>query len=194
MSKKTIYGLGLLTLIAFPVVGLVLLFFFKPQDLWAVFQLEKFFHPYTFFGLIIGLVFAKLSLIIFNSSFFASELNQQMKLIASLNLTIFDKFFLSFCAGFGEEILFRSSIQSFLGIWLTSIFFIAIHGYFNPKNGKISLYGLFLLPFILLLGYGLPWFGIWFCIAAHFSYDLLLFLSFRKEEEQVFFRKVKRIP
>jgi len=152
MSKKTIYLLGLLTLIGFPIVGLLLLYFIKNEDLLAVFQLEKFLHPYTFFGFIIGLIFAKISLLIFNSSFFASELNQQMKLIASLNLSVFDKFFLSFCAGFGEEILFRSSVQSFLGIWITSIIFIAIHGYFNPKNGKISLYGLFLLPFILLLG------------------------------------------
>jgi uncharacterized protein len=191
MSKKTIYLLGLLTLLVFPILGILLLYFFKNQPIIAVFQIEKMVHPFTIFGLLIGLVFAKISLVIFNSAFFANELNQQMKLIASLNLTVFDKIFLSFCAGFGEEILFRSSIQSFLGIWITSVLFIAIHGYFNPKNGRISLYGLFLLPFILLLGYGLSWFGIWFCIAAHFSYDLLLFLSFRKEEEQVFFKKVK---
>lgn len=118
----------------------------------------------------------------FQSRIFEHEMQKQEKLILSLNLNTFDKFFLSFCAGFGEEILFRCGIQHWLGIWITSILFIAIHGYFNPKKWRLSLYGLLILPFILSLGYWLEPMGIWFCIAAHFGYDLMLFLSMNQKD------------
>jgi hypothetical protein len=98
-----------------------------------------------------------------------------------MNLNLVDKIFLSFCAGFGEEILFRVGVQHWLGIWITSILFIAIHGYLNPKKWRLSLYGILLLPFILSLGSWLSPMGIWFCIAAHFSYDLMLFISIDRD-------------
>ena len=68
-----------------------------------------------------------------------------------MKITRTDALFISFCAGFGEEILFRTGMQHYLGILITSIFFVAIHGYLNPFNWRYSLYGLIVLPFILLL-------------------------------------------
>src|SRR5690606_18677537 len=124
--------------------------------------------PKTLLGLSWGFIFAVFSMFCFQSKIFSHEMQKQEKMILSLNLTIFDKFFLSFCAGFGEEILFRSGVQHWLGIWITSILFIAIHGYFNPKKWRLSLYVLLILPFILSLGFWLEPIGIWFCIAAHF--------------------------
>jgi membrane protease YdiL (CAAX protease family) len=40
----------------------------------------------------------------------------------------------------------------------------------------MNLYGLLVLPFILILGYSFETYGLWFVASAHFSYDLLLFL------------------
>lgn len=40
----------------------------------------------------------------------------------------------------------------------------------------MNLYGLVVLPFILILGYSFETYGLWFVASAHFSYDLLLFL------------------
>ena len=40
----------------------------------------------------------------------------------------------------------------------------------------MNLYGLLVLPFILILGYSFEIYGLWFVASAHFSYDLLLFL------------------
>lgn len=119
-------------------------------------------------------------------------MKQQRNMILSLKLNFWDKVFLSFCAGFGEEILFRAGMQHWCGIWITSVIFIAIHGYLNPKKPKLAMYGLFLIPFIVSLGFALIPLGIWFCIAAHMSYDLILFLMIKEEEEQVFFKKVEK--
>jgi uncharacterized protein len=182
MDKRTIYLLGIVTLIVFPAIALFVLWFFSSKDPILLLELDKIDFINSLYGLIFGVIYAFFSLWIFSKPFFEGELNQQKKLISSLNLNLFDKIFLSFCAGFGEEILFRVGMQHYLGIWFTSIFFIAIHGYLNPKKPKTAIYGLFLLPFILILAWAYEVFGLWSIIFAHFSYDLVLFLMIKKED------------
>ena len=77
-------------------------------------------------------------------------------------------------AGFGEEILFRACIQQYWGIWITAIFFVAIHGYLNPKDWRLSIYGLFMTFIIVIIGYMYQFFGLWSAIFAHFAIDLYL--------------------
>lgn len=183
MTKKRIYILGIITLMVFPLPAIWALWFFKDLSPWEVIDLSSFLKWPTLLGLAWGVLFALISMKFLHNKWFDQELQKQEQLISSMNLTIFDKVFLSFCAGFGEEILFRSGIQTWGGIWITSIVFIAIHGYLNPKKPRLSLYGLLLMPFILSLGYALEPLGIWFCIAAHFSYDLVLFLYVDEQDE-----------
>jgi membrane protease YdiL (CAAX protease family) len=104
-------------------------------------------------------------------------------ILRSMNLNVGDAIFLSFCAGFGEELLFRSGVQYYLGIVLTSIIFVAIHGYLNPKNWRYSMYGLIVMPFILLLSMGFETFGLWFAISAHFAYDAVLFIAMLQNKD-----------
>ena len=194
MSKLKLYLLGLITLIVFPAAALIALYFIAGLSPLEVLQPDRAWHISTFYGLLFGGLFALMSGLIFSRPFFEQELGQQRKILLSFRLNVLDKLFLSFCAGFGEEVLFRAGIQYWCGIWITSVFFIAIHGYLNPRRWKLALYGLFLIPFIAALGYGFERYGIWFCITAHAVYDLVIFLSLGEEkEEQVFFRKVKRV-
>ena len=72
-------------------------------------------------------------------------------------------------------------MQPYLGWLFTSIFFVALHGYLNPWNWRFSVYGLIILPFIFAISLGFNHFGIWFSIAAHFSYDAVLFTFMIKE-------------
>lgn len=97
------------------------------------------------------------------------------KIVRSMNLNLWDCIFISLCAGIGEELLFRSGVQFYLGPIWTSIIFVAIHGYLNPRNWRVSIYGLIVLPFILVISYGFYEFGLWFSIAAHAAYDFVLF-------------------
>ncbi len=185
MTKKRIYTLGIITLVVFPLPALWALWFFKDLSPWEVLAFDSFFKWPTLAGLAWGVLFAFTSMKFLHNKWFDQELQKQTELISNLNLNVFDKVFLSICAGFGEEILFRSGIQTWGGIWITSIFFIAIHGYLNPKKPRLSLYGLLLIPFILSLGYALEPLGIWFCIAAHFAYDLVLFLYVDDDETEI---------
>lgn len=186
MRKKQVYFLGLLTLCAFPALGFTLWLFIEKTDPIELLVLDTFFKLPTLYGLVIGFLVAFLFLRLFQAPSFKEELLRQKQLISSMNLGAADRVFLSLCAGIGEELLFRACVQQWLGIWITSILFVAIHGYLNPKNWKLSLYGLALLPFVLVMAYGYEYFGLWFSVAAHFAYDLFLFWKIRNEPKDAF--------
>jgi hypothetical protein len=95
-------------------------------------------------------------------------------LIQSLRLSWIDIIFISLCAGFGEELLFRAAIQPLLGIWITAVLFVALHGYLNPKNWKLTVYGLYLVGAIAGLGYLCSNLGVLSAAMAHAVIDIIL--------------------
>jgi membrane protease YdiL (CAAX protease family) len=175
MSNKVLL-LGLLTLIGFPVLGYLWLYGLHFQYVSEFFQWDERFNPIAIgFGLMFGFVYAFIALLFMQAPVF-DGLNSRMEhLIGELKLSLFAGIFLSICAGLGEELLFRAALQPTLGIWMSSILFVAIHGYLNPWNWRFSLYGLIILPFVVILSYGFDHFGLWFAVMAHFAYDAVLF-------------------
>ena len=184
MAKRSIYFLGLITLFIFPIPSFVGLYFFEDIFPLDVLALNDFRIIPILYGTILGLAYGVLSLLLIQAKVFDKMPNRIEHIVKGMNLTILDCVFLSICAGVGEELLFRSGIQFYLGPIITSILFVAIHGYLNPKNWRMSLYGLIVLPFILLIAYAFEEFGLWFCIFAHFSYDLVLFIIISRENKK----------
>lgn len=186
-SKLPFHLLSWLTLIVFPAVGLLLLWFFDNRSiasLWSVFEIDNLSNPINLIGLELGLLYGAFVILISQLPIFNDLTDPQTHLLKSLNLNWADVIFISFCAGFGEEILFRASIQTWLGPWITTFIFIAVHGYFNIKPLKKSLMGILLFPFILIISFAYETFGLWFCVAAHFSYDLLMFSTVLMEKNK----------
>jgi membrane protease YdiL (CAAX protease family) len=183
MSNKVLL-LGLLTLIGFPVLGYLWLYGLHFQYVGEFFQWDERFNPIAIgFGLMFGFVYAFIALLFMQAPVF-DGLNSRMEhLIGELKLSLFAGIFLSICAGLGEELLFRAALQPTLGIWMSSILFVAIHGYLNPWNWRFSLYGLIILPFVVILSYGFDHFGLWFAVMAHFAYDVVLFTAMVRENE-----------
>ncbi len=105
------------------------------------------------------------------------------RLFQSLDLRLPDILFLSFCAGFGEEVLFRAGVQPLLGLWVTSILFVAIHGYLNPTNWRIFVYGAFMTFVIAGVGWLFTSVGLISAIAAHFAIDVVLLLFLTRNQE-----------
>lgn len=126
-------------------------------------------------GIIVGLIVIYIT----DLPYFDKPLSRYKNLLSNLKINIFQAFFLSFCAGFGEEVFFRGAVQPYLGIWLTAIFFVAIHGYFSYKNIPLNVFGIGLTLFIALIGWSAKEFSLWHAIAAHFSYDLVLLMFHR---------------
>ncbi|TNE74035.1 MAG: CPBP family intramembrane metalloprotease [Bacteroidetes bacterium] len=180
MKKSSVYLMGLITLLVFPIPTFLVLYFWEEIPPVEVFQLEKFDVIPVGYGLQFGFIYAIFALLLLRSSVFDGLPKNIEHIVRSMKLSIFDSLFLSLCAGIGEELLFRSGFQYYFDPFLVSIFFIAIHGYFNPMSWRMSLYGLILLPFIVLISYGYYEFGLWFSISAHFMYDFVVFMSIRK--------------
>ena len=101
---------------------------------------------------------------------------------ADLKLNWVAVVFISLCAGIGEELLFRGAIQPLLGIVITAIVFVAIHGYLNPKDWRVSVYGIFMTIIIVLFGWMTDEIGIWSAVIAHAMVDVILLADLGKEE------------
>lgn len=178
--------MGGITLLVFPIPTFLVLHFVEGTSFIDILELENFKLLPVTLGIVLGMVYAFIALAFMQSSVFDELPNRVEQVVKNMRLNILDCIFLSICAGVGEEFLFRSGVQYYLGPWITSVFFVAIHGYLNPMNWRKSLYGLIVLPFILIISFSLEHLGLWFCIGAHFSYDLILFLmmseTFNEEE------------
>lgn len=171
--------MGGVTLLLFPIPTFLVLYFVEGIQPLDVLELQNLQFDPLALGIVVGMLYAVVALAFMQSSVFDPLPNRVESMVKRMNLSIWDCFFLAMCAGVGEELLFRSGVQYYLGPWITSVLFVAIHGYLNPMNWRMSLYGIIVLPFILIISFALEEFGLWFCIGAHFSYDLVLFLMMR---------------
>ena len=175
--------LGLVTLLLFPLPGFFLLDFFHETSWTEFFQIKKIDPISIGYGLEFGFAYAFIAYLFMKAPFFDALPDRVDRILTNLPLTYSDGIFLSACAGIGEELLFRAGIQPLLGPWITSVVFVALHGYLNPWNWKFSMYGLIVLPFIVVISFGFVHFGLWFSIAAHFAYDAVLFVIMIKEKK-----------
>lgn len=175
--------LGLVTLLIFPIPGYFISSYYNEVLFTEFLQVKRIEIVPLVYGLQIGFVYAFIAYLFMKAPFFDQLPNRVDRIIDQLPLTLADGIFLSACAGIGEELLFRAGIQSLLGPWITSVVFVALHGYLNPWNWKFSMYGLIVLPFIVVISFGFIHFGLWFSIAAHFAYDAVLFVIMIKEKK-----------
>lgn len=175
--------LGLVTLLIFPIPGYFIAHYYHEALFTEFLQLERIELIPIAYGLQFGFVYAFIAYLFMKAPFFDQLPNRVDRIIDQLPLTYADGIFLSICAGIGEELLFRAGIQPLLGPWITSVVFVALHGYLNPWNWKFSMYGLIVLPFIMVISFGFIHFGLWFSIAAHFGYDAVLFVIMIKEKK-----------
>ncbi|WPP51166.1 CPBP family intramembrane glutamic endopeptidase [Catalinimonas niigatensis] len=134
-------------------------------------------------GIGYGLLISLLALWIISRDFFKTEKMFYRQLISQLDLNIGGVLFLSLCAGIAEEIFFRAGLQPLLGLWLTSVLFVFIHGYLNPYNWRLSIYGAAMVFFIAGMGYLFQEVGLISAIAAHTVLDIVLFASLSGRNE-----------
>jgi len=105
--------------------------------------------------------------------------------LGSYQLTLQEIVFLSFCAGFGEEILFRGMLQPWLGIFFTAFLFIALHGYISVKSSAHLIFGLALWSMGIGLGLLGAYSGLISAAIAHMIYDIYAFLNIQREFESL---------
>ncbi|WP_114750203.1 CPBP family intramembrane glutamic endopeptidase [Pleomorphovibrio marinus] len=173
MSKK-IFLLGIGTLLGFGGLGFVFVTFIQGVKFWGVLQEGVGIYFQVTIGVLVGGASAGLALGWITRPFFAKEYRFYRDLICQFNWSFFSIVFVSLCAGIGEELFFRAGLQPLLGLWLTSFLFVALHGYLNPYNWRISVYGVQMVLVIAVFGWLFEEFGIWSAITAHAIFDWIV--------------------
>lgn len=186
-----LFWMGLGTLIVFPLVSWLLLFFLPESwglSFWGMFSLDDTHYYLLPIFLSIGILFGLFVIWMTELDYFEESMAKYRNLLDNYELNTFYVVFLSICAGVGEEIFFRGTLQPLIGyfsttwisIWITAAFFVAIHGYFSIKNKRVNIFAVLLTLFIGLLGWAAQEYTLWLAIYAHFSYDLVLLFYYKK--------------
>ncbi len=104
--------------------------------------------------------------------------------ISRIRFSPFDRVQLSLFAGAGEELLFRGAVQPLLGIWITSVIFVGIHGYFKFKSAGHLLFGALMFGLSMLLGLLFEHAGLISAMIAHALYDIAMLWWVDQKREQ----------
>jgi len=182
-NKQILMQLALATLIVMPMLAVIIDHFSETVDLqW---MLLSGINPLIqiLIGLVGGVVIGHLAFFISTRSFMKPVMKKYSQLFGAFELNHSEMIYVSVCAGVGEEILFRGALQPLMGIILTSILFVAIHGYLNPKNWRISIYGFFMTIAIIGIGYMTIHIGLISAIIAHAMIDYYLILRMPRDAD-----------
>ncbi len=178
--------MGLGTLVLFPllawgVMALVQIWFndFYPTNWIDIFRFPPSTYYLTPIFISFGILFGLLVIWLTELQYFEKSMSRYRNALDQYSLSHFYVIFLAICAGVGEEIFFRGALQPLAGIIITSIFFVAIHGYFSLKNKRVNVFAILLTLFIIVIGWASQQFSIWLAIVAHFSYDLVLLYYYK---------------
>jgi len=125
-------------------------------------------------GTLLGAISALVAIQIIRIPAIQNASKKYTDIISRIQLTLPLVVLISISAGLGEEILFRLVIQNLIGLWPAALIFVAIHGYLNPMNWRISIYGFYLVLIAASFGYLYNNLGIWSATMAHATFDFVL--------------------
>ncbi|MDN5212291.1 CPBP family intramembrane metalloprotease [Fulvivirgaceae bacterium BMA12] len=174
IKRENIFYLALATLLGFGLAGWGVMEYLQEVSFLRSLAGKTSITYQALTGIAYGSVAALVGWKIVELPYLKSTKNFFIQLIRPLKLSVLEIVFISLCAGIGEEIFFRGAIQPYLGVWITSVLFVAMHGYLNPFNLKISVYGVFMTVVIAGLGYLTIHMGLLSAIVAHTFVDIIL--------------------
>ncbi len=172
--KRTILLLAVLTIVVFTVAGYLTITYYSDQTFQNKLKGLIPWHLQILWGVIYGFLASYLGWKIIQIPPLRPTRKFFTNLIKPMRLTLLEITFISFCAGVGEEVLFRGAIQPILGVWLTSFIFVLIHGYINPRNWPLTIYGVYMVFVVAGLGFLTIQLGLIASIAAHAVVDMVL--------------------
>jgi len=176
LSGSRLLMLSVVSATVYVVLSLLIYHFIHEKSIFTVFEHRMSFNLQFVTGIISGGIAAALVGFVILRHPVAGVLNDFyiVKAISEIRFNNFDRFQLSLFAGAGEELLFRGAIQPLLGIWITSIIFVGLHGYFKCKSAGHIIFGVLMFALSVLLGYIFREAGLIAAMTAHAAYDFII--------------------
>lgn len=129
-------------------------------------------------GTVSGIVLAVISLIVALKSDkltnFRKTVNEVMENIQPGKV---DMLLVALLAGWSEELLFRGIVQPLIGIWLTSLLFVIVHGVVDVRDKSKRTFGVFVFCGSMIMGLIYQYSGLAAAMAAHATYDFVILLG-----------------
>lgn len=176
LTSRRLLGMSLASALLYLLLAVGIFYFLHEEGLRSAFS-----HGYSLSGQLLTGGFAGLIaacvIIFFASRSPVSDILDDFAIVRAvrqIHFTSFDRIQLSLFAGAGEELLFRGALQPLLGIWITSLIFVGIHGYFKFQRAGHWLFGILMFGLSVLLGLLFEHAGLISAMAAHALYDILL--------------------
>lgn len=177
--------LALATLIGMPLVAIVVDRFSETVNLQLAITGDGNFLEQIAFGALAGVLIAIGAHMLIASPLLDAVNSSYARMLGRFRLTISEILLISVCAGVGEEMLFRGAVQPFLGISVTSILFVAIHGYLNPRDWRMSIYGIYMTGGIAWLGYLAETHGLISAMIGHTIIDVYLLIYLQRTAKSI---------
>ena len=186
MVKKTILlRLALATLIGMPLVAIIVDRFSDTVNLQLAITGDGKYWEQLATGAFTGIMIAVGAHTLIASPLLDKVNSSYARMLGRFRLTFSEILLISLCAGVGEEMLFRGAVQPFLGIPIASILFVAIHGYLNPRDWRLSIYGIFMTVGIAWLGYLAETRGLLSAIVGHTIIDVYLLIYLQRTAKSI---------
>ena len=166
--------LGVATLVLFGGVGSLLITGVQHRDLPAMLRGPVGWGTQVPLGIGSGLAIGWVAWWLVSLPFMRPVLDRYAERIGPLLGNRSDQMLVSMCAGAGEELFFRGAVQHWLGIPITAVLFVALHGYLDPRKARVSLYGAVLSIAMMLLGWMVGKVGLLAPMIAHAVIDMVL--------------------
>jgi len=182
VSRRSLLNIALLSGVLWVVLGSIVIYFWQPLSLTEVLQAGDPFWQQLAAGLTTGAVFGYTAsrLIQIPAYKKLSEDLPIVRVIRDAKLGTSDVLLISLVAGITEEWFFRAALQPLLGIGITSVLFVGIHGYFRFDSRHHIYFGGFMLLLSGVLGLLFAYVGIISAMVAHVVYDIWVMKDLRK--------------
>jgi uncharacterized protein len=176
LTGRELLSMSAGSLVFYLFIATLLFWFFHDEGLFDVFTHGFPIYMQLGIGLLSGSAAAAVIIFFSSRSPMKEVLNDfaVFRIIANSRFTEFDRIQVSLFAGVGEELLFRGAIQPLIGIWFTSLIFIAIHGYISFRSAGHVLFTLLLFGLSMMLGVLFEVAGLVSAMTAHAVYDYIM--------------------
>ncbi|MEX2601859.1 MAG: CPBP family intramembrane glutamic endopeptidase [Balneolaceae bacterium] len=185
ITSRSLLGMSLASALFYLLAAAGAFYLFHEQGLEGAFSHGFSLSAQLMVGSASGLAAACVIIFFANRSPVADVLDDfaVVRTVRQMTFSPFDRIQLSLFAGAGEELLFRGALQPLLGIWVTSLIFVGIHGYFKFRSAGHWLFGALMFGLSLLLGFLFEYAGLISAMVAHALYDMLLLWWVRGDRE-----------
>ncbi len=185
LKKNVLLRLALATLIGMPIIAILVDRFSESVDLRMALTGNGLWAQQVLWGSLAGLCIAVVAHLLIASPLLREVNTSYARMLGRFQLSFSEVLLISLSAGVGEEILFRGAIQPFLGVAVTSVLFVAVHGYLNPKDWRLSVYGVFMTIGIAWLGYLAETQGLLSAIIGHTIIDVYLLIYLQRSAKTI---------